>query len=145
MRCICTGCTAKTSTVTESFAPNIPNLISNMDNHITDQSYKKCNHKKNKKLDTKKTSQPNAAKESVSNAINYDYQSCKNSDIEEEPQQTSKRLKTEEDVSFQDQDFYGDIVLWERPGDNVQSILDVSAAISGMALKWSYSKKEEGW
>lgn len=142
MRCFCTGCTAKTSTVTESSVSNTPNYISNTDSHQsnTDQSRRKRHSKKNKKLDTKKTSQP--TKESVSNMINYDYQSCKNSDIEEK---SSKRLKTEEDVSSKDQDLYGDIVLWERPGDNVQTILEVSAAVSGMTLKWNYFKKEEGW
>ncbi|XP_024875664.1 partner of xrn-2 protein 1 [Temnothorax curvispinosus] len=141
------GCAAKTSTVTERSVPNTPNHIPNTANHM-DQSYKnKKRSKKNKKLDVMKTLPPNAIKESVSNEISHDYQPCKNPDIEE---RLSKRLKTEEDVSLKDQDLCRDlcrdIVLLERPGDNVHTILDVSAAVSGVALKYNYSKKgEKGW
>lgn len=138
IRCFCTGCVAKTS-VTERSIPNISNCImSNTDSH-TDQSHKK-HSKKNKQLDAKKALPPNTVKEPVSNTS--DYQSYKNSDIEERP---SKRLKTKEDVAFKDQDLYGDIVLFERPGDNAQTILEVSAAVSGMTLTCNYSKIEEGW
>lgn len=140
IRYFCTGCVAKTSTVTEKSVPNISNHTSNINSH-TDQSHKK-HSKRNKQLDSKKTLPPNAVKEPVSNMIGCDYQSCKNSDIEERP---SKKLKTKEDISFKDQDLYGDIVLFERPGDNAQTILEVSAAVSGMALTWNYSKVEEGW
>lgn len=139
MRCFCTGRTAKTSTVTERSVPNMSNHILNTDNYT--QSRKKRHPKKKKKFDSKETL-PSNAKEPVSNVISYDDQSCKNPDSEEK---SFKRLKTEEDVLFKDQDLYGDIVLWERPGDNVQSILQISADVCGMALTWNYSKIEEGW
>jgi len=40
---------------------------------------------------------------------------------------------------------YRNFVLWERPGDNALNILESSASISGMTLKWKYSKIKEGW
>ncbi|EGI58492.1 NF-kappa-B-repressing factor [Acromyrmex echinatior] len=42
---------------------------------------------------------------------------------------------------------YEDIVLWEKPGtnDNVLNILEMSAGVSGIAMRWKYSKIEEGW
>ncbi|XP_012532235.1 NF-kappa-B-repressing factor [Monomorium pharaonis] len=144
------GCTAKTSTVTEESMSNTPNQVPHTVNLnqsqpiTTSRSRKKRNSRKNEKLDTKK-SLPTATRESISNMISYNYQSCKNSDNEEGP---SKRLKTEENVSFKDNEDhpYGDFVLWERPGDNAQSILEMSAAVSGMALTYNCTKiPEKGW
>lgn len=135
------GCAVKTSTVTEESIPNTP--IPNTANH-TDQSRKKRS-KKNKKLDTEMKLLSNVKKESISSIMNYNYQSCENPDIKEGP---SKKIKTEENVSFKDKNHpYEDIVLLERPGtnDNVLNILEMSAAVSGIAMNWKYSKTEEGW
>lgn len=151
-RCFYTGCTAKTSTVTEESMSNTPNHIPYIANlsqsqPITTDRSRKKRSKKKMKLDAKK-SLLTTIKEPESNTISYNYQFCENPDTEESP---SKRLKTEESVSFKDhqdhQDHpYGDIVLWERPGDHAQSILEISAAVSGMALMCKYSKiQEKGW
>ncbi|XP_018366570.1 PREDICTED: NF-kappa-B-repressing factor isoform X1 [Trachymyrmex cornetzi] len=140
------GCAAKTSTVTEESIPSTPNPISNTANH-TDQARKKNKKrsKRNKKLDTKLNLLPNVNKESVSSTMNYNYQSCENLDIKEGP---SKITKTEENISVKDQNHpYEDIVLLEKPGtnDNVLNILEMSAGVSGIAMRWKYSKTEEGW
>lgn len=138
------GCVAKTSNVTESSVSNTSSHILNTDN----LSCKKHRSMKIKKLETSRILPSNVTKESVSNTINYDYQSHQSPDIEERP---SKKLKTKEDISsfnqdlHKDQDLHGAIVLFERPGDNVQTILEISAAVSGMALTWNYSKIEQGW
>lgn len=135
-KCFCTGRDIKMSTVTERSVPNTSNYVSDIDNNTT-QSRKKRNAEKNKKLDNCKTTlPPNSIKESISS----DYQSYKNRDSEERP---SKILK--KDVLSKDQDLHGNIVLWERPGDNAQSILEISAAVSSMTLTWNYSKIEECW
>ncbi|KAG5327194.1 NKRF factor, partial [Pseudoatta argentina] len=138
------GCAAKTSTVTEESIPSMPNPISNTANH-TDQSRKKNKKrsKKNKKLDTEMKLLPIVKKESISSTMNYNYQSCENLDIKEGP---SKKIKTEKNVSVQNHP-YEDIVLWEKPGtnDNVLNILEMSAGVSGIAMRWKYSKIEEGW
>lgn len=151
------GCTAKISTVTEEPIPNtsdhtsntsnhtsnIASHVSNIDNH-NDKTCKKRHSKKNKKLEAKKTLVPNIMNKLVSSGvISLNCQSYENPDIEESP---PKRLKTEESVSFKDQDHpFRDIVLWERPGDNVLNLLEMSAAISGVTLRWAYSKIENGW
>lgn len=140
IKCFRTGCVAKTSTVTERSLPNISSHVSNTDSHVY-EAHKK-HSKKNKQFDTKKTLLSDIVKEPVFNVIDYDYQSSKNPDIEERP---SKKLKTKEDSPFKDQDLYEDIVLFERPSDNAQTILEVSAAVSGVVLTWNYSKIEEGW
>ncbi|XP_011692577.1 PREDICTED: uncharacterized protein LOC105452820 isoform X3 [Wasmannia auropunctata] len=55
----------------------------------------------------------------------------------------SERLKTERDVSFEYQDkSYGDIIIWERPGDDEFTTLKISVRLSGKTLKWRYSKNE---
>lgn len=144
MKNFCVGCVAKTSNVTESSVSNTSSHILNTDN----LSCKKHRSMKIKKLETSRILPSNVTKESVSNTINYDYQSHQSPDIEERP---SKKLKTKEDISsfnqdlHKDQDLHGAIVLFERPGDNVQTILEISAAVSGMALTWNYSKIEQGW
>lgn len=139
MKCFCTGRDIKMSTVTERSVPNTSNYVSDIDNN-TNRSRKKCNAEKNKKLNANcNTTLPlNFVKESVSS----DYQSscCRNRDTEERPSKILKR-----DVSSKDQDLYGNIVLWERLGDNAQSILEISAAVSSMTLTWNYSKIEECW
>ncbi|XP_018355053.1 PREDICTED: uncharacterized protein LOC108756014 isoform X2 [Trachymyrmex septentrionalis] len=140
------GCSAKTSTVTEESIPSTPNPISNTANN-TDESRKKNKKrsKKNKKLDTEIKLLPDIKKESISNTMNYNYQSCENLDIKEGP---SKQIKTEKNVSVKNQNHpYEDIVLWEKPdtNDNVLNILEMSAGVSGIAMRWKYSKIEEGW
>lgn len=157
MRYFFIGCAAKISTVTEEPIPNtsehtsntsnhtsnIASHVSNIDNH-NDKICKKRHSKKNKKLEAKKILVPNIMNKLVSSGvISFNYQSYQNPDIEESP---PKRLKTEECVSFKDQDHpFRDIVLWERPGDNPMNLLEMSAAISGVTLKWTYSKVENGW
>ncbi|XP_018395982.1 PREDICTED: NF-kappa-B-repressing factor [Cyphomyrmex costatus] len=136
------GCTAKTSTVTEESIPNMPNTISSTTNH-TDQSHKKRS-KKNKKLKIEKKSLPNVTKEPISSTMNYNYQSCEKPDIEEK---LSKRIKTEENISFKNQNHpYKDIVLWKKSdNDNAVNILEMSAAVSGIAMNWKYCRTEKGW
>jgi len=169
----CTGCAVKTSTVTEESISNRFNNKSNIADHI-DQSSKK-NSKKNRKLlrklvekEIKKKLFPNATINNtpkktikpVCNATSHNCQPCENPYIET---RSSKRLKAKEDQSCEnphietrsskklktkeDQDhLYRNFVLWERPGvDNVLNILESSASISGMTLKWKYSKVKEGW
>ncbi|EZA61332.1 NF-kappa-B-repressing factor [Ooceraea biroi] len=78
------------------------------------------------------------------------YQSCRKLNTEEPP---SKRLNTEErpskrrkiNVTSCRDHSYGDIILWERPGDVPQSILNTSANISGANLKWEYGQKQGVW
>ena len=53
-------------------------------------------------------------------------------------------MKTEENITLRDNP-YGDIVLWERPGDMPQSTLGNSANISGVNLEWKYSASEGIW
>ncbi|XP_011169060.1 NF-kappa-B-repressing factor [Solenopsis invicta] len=143
------GCTAKMSTVTEESIPNMPNHLPHTANlsesqpTIAQQSRKKRISKK-KRLDANKLF-PADTKEPISNIVSYNHQLCENPNTEENP---ANRLKTEENVSFKNlQDHpYKDFVLWERPGDNAQSILETSAAVSGMTLTCNYTViPEEGW
>lgn len=53
-------------------------------------------------------------------------------------------MKTEENITLQNNP-YGDIVLWERPGDTPQDTLGNSANISGVNLEWQYSQSKGIW
>ncbi|XP_011640970.1 uncharacterized protein LOC105429584 [Pogonomyrmex barbatus] len=158
------GCTAKTSTVTEEIISDKPNYKSNSPNHNldkpdyklkvsnnipdtnnhTDQSCKRHLTWKEKRLEEKKKKLlSNVIKEPIANIDTQDHQSYETPNIEEIP---SKRLKAETDDSLKDlENPYGNIILWERPGDAALNILEASAAISGVTLKWKYDKTEEGW
>lgn len=127
----CLGCVARTSIVTEEHVLNTPNYVPSTINHA-DQFHKIC-HKKRSFSDTKSPQKLNTT--------NCNYESCKKSNIKES---LSKRLKTEENITLRDNP-YGDIVLWERPGDVPQSTLGNSANISGVNLEWKYSTNEGIW
>lgn len=129
MKYFCVGCVARTSNVTEE-SVNTPNNVSNSIKHI---DHKKCDTKKRSFLDTKKPEKLNTS--------NYNYKSCEKTNIEES---LSKRLKTEENIMLRDNP-YGDIVLWERPGEIPQSTLGNSANISGVNLDWKYSAMQGIW
>ncbi|XP_012227482.1 NF-kappa-B-repressing factor [Linepithema humile] len=126
------GCIARTSNVTEEHASNtsIPQTSKATD-HIEPFS---------KEPDAKKLLS-DAMKTSMSNTTSHKYQSYDQSDTEKIP---SKRLKTEENVTVKNNP-YGDIILWERPGDNPQVILHNSANIAGANIEWKYIQKQEIW
>lgn len=124
------GCVARTSIVTEEPVLNTPNNVPNTNKHV-DQTHKKCNTKKRSVSNIKKIK---------SNTTTFNYESCEKSNVEES---LSKRLKTEENMLKDNP--YGDIVLWERPGDIPQSILGNSANISGGNLDWKYSTMQGIW
>ncbi|XP_072752825.1 NF-kappa-B-repressing factor [Anoplolepis gracilipes] len=124
------GYVARTSIVTEEQVntPNnvAPNTIKNEEQFL-------------KKSNTKKRS-VSTIKKSKLNTTNCNYESCEKSNIEES---LSKRLKTEENMLRDNP--YGDITLWERPGDIPQSTLGNSASISGVNLEWRYSTIQGIW
>lgn len=125
------GCVARTSVVIEEAVSNRSDCISNTNN--VDQFNKKCAIKKRSFSNTKSPKELNIT--------NCKYKSCKKSNTEESP---SKRLKTEENITLQNNP-YGDIVLWERPGDTPQDTLGNSANISGVNLEWQYSQSKGIW
>lgn len=53
-------------------------------------------------------------------------------------------MKKEKNIAHQNNP-YGDIVLWERPGDIPQNTLGNSASISGVNLEWQFSQSNGIW
>lgn len=126
----CVGYIAQTSNVTEKHTSNIsiPQASKTID-HIDPFSKEEPN---TKKLHSDVTKTP---------ISDTSHQSHDQSDTKKIP---SKRLKTEENITFKNNP-YEDIILWEKPGDNPQAILSNSASISGVHLEWKYTQKQDNW
>ncbi|XP_011876902.1 PREDICTED: NF-kappa-B-repressing factor [Vollenhovia emeryi] len=145
------GHAAKASTVPERSVPHTSNHTSNIDNFIRRPNKRKapginehqaCSHNVQLEAKKAKTSPPTPTKEPMSSAFNCDHRSSERLDSEEGPAET---VQTKEGASCEEQNFYRNIVLWEKPGSNAQSILQVSASVSGMPLIWTYNMTEGGW
>lgn len=132
MKCyFCIGSVARTFNVTEKHTSNIDIPQTSKAADYIDSFSKKPNTKE---------SLSNATKTSISDITCHKYQSYNRSNTEK---MSPKKLKTE-DVTLKNNP-YGDIILWEKPGDNPQSILANSVNIAGGNIEWKYTQKKEYW